>query len=179
MDSLETLETLEARLASGDDDALGECLRAHAPLLRAYLRRLVPARDIDDVVQIVFSEVWRSRHRFDPARSLPAWMIGIAHKRAVDHLRARTLQTVPLDAVADPPARDGTAEGHGLPERDEVRRALAALPAPQREAIELAYYGDLTQREIAERLHIPLGTVKARTARGLRRLATLLSPVAA
>ncbi|GII91225.1 RNA polymerase sigma factor [Sinosporangium siamense] len=172
------METLETRLAAGDDDALGECYRTHGPLLRTYLRRLVPPRDIDDVLQVVFSEVWRSRHRFDPARSLPAWLIGIAHNRAIDHLRVRTLPTVPLDVMADPPGREGLAEGDGIADRDEVRRALATLPEPQREAIELAYYGELTQREIAERLDVPLGTIKARTARGLRRLSTLLRPAA-
>ncbi|WP_406318260.1 sigma-70 family RNA polymerase sigma factor [Streptosporangium sp. NBC_01639] len=127
----------------------------------------------------MFAEVWRCRHRFDPGRSLPAWLIGIAHNRAVDHLRVHTLQTVPLDVVADPAGVDGRNHGDGLAERDEVQRALAELPAPQRQAIELAYYGELTQREIAEKLRVPLGTVKARTARGLRRLSDILTPVAA
>ncbi|GIH90004.1 RNA polymerase sigma factor [Planobispora siamensis] len=174
-----TTDTLNARLAAGDDMALVECLRTHAALIRSYLRRFVPAQDVEDLQQVVFAEVWRCRHRYDPARSLPAWLLGIAHNRAVDHLRVRRLATVPLDAVADPPGADGRSYGDGLADRDRVRRALAELPAPQRQAIELAYYGDLTQREIAERLSVPLGTVKARTARGLRRLSDLLTPVAA
>ncbi|WP_433541105.1 RNA polymerase sigma factor [Streptosporangium sandarakinum] len=171
-------DTLNVRLAQGDDAALAECLTAHGALIRSYLRRFIPPQDIEDVQQIVFAEVWRSRRRFDPERNLPAWLIGIAHNRAVDHLRARTLQTVPLDVVADPPGADGRVDGDGVAARDELRRALAELTAPQREAIELAYYGELTQREIAERLSVPLGTIKARTARGLRRLSDILVPAA-
>ena len=171
-------DPLNTRFAEGDEAALVECLRAHGPLIRSYLRRFVRPQDVEDLQQIVFAEVWRSRHRFDPARSLPAWMLGIAHKRAVDQLRTRTLQTVPLDMIADPAGADGRTDGDGLAERDQVQRALAKLPEPQRQAIELAYYGDLTQREISERLSVPLGTIKARTARGLRRLSGLLGTAA-
>lgn len=148
------------------------------PAVRSYLHRLVPPQDVEDVLQVVFTEVWRFRHRFDPARSLPAWLFGIARNRAVDHLRARTPATVPLEAVPDPTGHDGRMVGDELADRDRIRRALAALPQVQRQAIELAYYADLTQREIAEHLHVPLGTVKARTARGLHRLSTLLRPAA-
>ncbi|WP_214409244.1 RNA polymerase sigma factor [Sphaerisporangium fuscum] len=172
-------ETLEFRLASGETGAIGECYRTHAPAVRSYLGRYVPREDVEDVLQVVFAEVWRCRRRFDPARSLPAWLMGIAHKRAVDHLRARTPATVPLEAVADPAGDDGRVDGDQIDDRDRVRRALAALPDAQRQAIELAYYGDLTQRQIADRLRVPLGTVKARTARGLERLSRLLPRAAA
>ncbi|GGL19855.1 hypothetical protein Sme01_73800 [Sphaerisporangium melleum] len=168
--------TLESRLAAGEAGAIGECYHAHAPAVRSYLRKLVPPQDVEDVLQVVFTEAWRSGHRFDPARSLPAWLCGIAYKRAVDHLRSRAPATVPLEAVADPAGDDGRDDGDTLADRDRVRRALAALPDVQREAIELAYYGDLTQRQIADRLSVPLGTIKARTARGLHRLSGLLSP---
>ncbi|GGS60948.1 RNA polymerase sigma factor [Planobispora rosea] len=174
-----TAETLNVRLAAGDDAAFAECLRTHSALIGAYLRRLVPPYDVEDVRQVVFAEVWRSRHRFDPTRSLPAWLLGIARNRAVDHLRVRTLPTVPLEAVADPPGADGRATDDGVADRDQLRRALAELPAPQRQAIELAYYGELTQREIAEFLGVPLGTVKARTSRGLRRLSNVLAATSA
>lgn len=172
----DTNETMETLLARGEPGALCECFRTYAPMVRSYLRRLVPAQDVDDVAQVVFAEVWRSRHRFDPARSLSAWLLGIAHKRAVDHLRARAPRTVPIEAVAEP--TDGRAAGDDLADRDLVRRALAELPVAQRQAIALAYYGDLTQREIAERLRVPLGTIKARTTRGLHRLSALLESAA-
>ncbi|MFI9560235.1 RNA polymerase sigma factor [Nonomuraea endophytica] len=156
-------------------EAIDGCFRTHASLVRSYLRRLIPWQEVDDVTQVVFAEVWRSRERYDPDRSLETWLLSIAHRRAVDHLRVRRLSTVSLDVVADPPGQDGRVDSERLADRDRVRRALAVLPDPQREAIELAYYGDLSQREIAERLHVPLGTVKARTARGLHRLQTILA----
>ncbi|MEV0201990.1 sigma-70 family RNA polymerase sigma factor [Nonomuraea sp. NPDC050691] len=154
-------------------DPLAECIRTHTPLVRSYLRRLIPPGEIDDLTQVVFIEVWRSRHRYDPARSLEAWVLGIARKRAVDHLRARR-PTVPLEAAGEPAGDDGRDDSEGIARRDLVRRALSELPDVQREAIALAYYGDLSQREISERLRVPLGTVKARTARGLHRLSSLL-----
>ncbi|GAA1261703.1 sigma-70 family RNA polymerase sigma factor [Sphaerisporangium rubeum] len=172
-------ETLEHRLAQGHEDALAECYRTHASLVGGYLRKLVPPQDVEDVRQVVFSEVWRSAHRYDPTRSLEAWLLGIARKRAIDHLRARSHTTVPLDAVADPAGADGRDAADTLGHRDQLTRALAVLPAPQREAIELAYYGELTQREIAVHLNVPLGTVKARTSRGLQRLSALLTRHAA
>ncbi|MGW6499990.1 RNA polymerase sigma factor [Nonomuraea angiospora] len=156
-------------------ETISECFRTRASLVRSYLRRLVPPQDVDDVTQVVFAEAWRSRNRFDPARSPEAWLLGIAHNRAVDHLRARRATTVSLEELADPPGDDGRAAGEWLADRDRLRRALAELPAAQREAIALAYYGELSRREIAERLHVPLGTVKARTARGLHRLHDLLA----
>ncbi|MDF5754447.1 sigma-70 family RNA polymerase sigma factor [Spongiactinospora sp. TRM90649] len=174
-DTVDPLDTLNARLAAGEADALGDCYRANAALVRGYLRRFVQEQELDDVVQIVFGEAWRSRHRFDPSRSLAAWLLGIAHKRAVDHLRARRPPTLPLEAVPDTHAHDGPAADDRLAMRDELHAAMARLPRAQRQAIELAYYGEFTQREIAERLRVPLGTVKARTTRGLHRLSVLLS----
>ncbi|TYB69271.1 sigma-70 family RNA polymerase sigma factor [Nonomuraea sp. PA05] len=157
-----------------DEEALDECYRTHAPALRSYLRRFVPAQDVEDMIQIVFADLWRSRRRYDPTRSQAAWVFAIAHRRAIDHLRVRRPATVPLDEVGDPPVRERPV-ADVLADRDRLGRALAALPHAQRQAIELAYFADLTQREIADRLRVPLGTVKARTTRGLRRLSALLA----
>ncbi|WP_204042390.1 RNA polymerase sigma factor [Acrocarpospora phusangensis] len=157
-------------------DAVTECYRAHAPLVRSYLRRFVPSQDIEDVLQVVFAEVWRCRGRYDPSRSLEAWLQAIARNRAIDYLRGRAPVTVPLDVVPEPcDPHDPDDHADRLSRREEVRRALAVLPAPQRQAIELAYYAELSQREIADRLDVPLGTVKARTARALHRLSTLVA----
>ncbi|MEV4835353.1 RNA polymerase sigma factor [Nonomuraea sp. NPDC049486] len=156
-----------------DEESLSGCYRAHGPAVRSYLRRYVPAQDVEDLVQVVFADVWRSRERYDPSRSLAAWIFAIAHRRAVDHLRGRGPVTVPLEEAGDPPGR-GRSEVDDLADRDRLSRALAELSHAQRQAIELAYFGDLSQREIAERLRVPLGTVKARTSRGLRRLSALL-----
>ena len=97
----------------------------------------------------------------------------IARRRAIDALRRRR-GVVDVAVVRDLMGEDGNQLAEQLAWAAEVRAALAQMPAEQREAIELAYFGQLTQREIAEQLGIPLGTVKARVSRGLRRLAVLM-----
>ncbi|MGW0808558.1 RNA polymerase sigma factor [Nonomuraea sp. NPDC002799] len=166
------------RGAVSDEQAVSDCYRAHAPAIRSYLRRFISPQDVEDLLQVVFADVWRSRERYDPARSQAAWLFVIAHRRAVDHLRVRRLSTVPLDAVAETATPPGRTPDEELADRDRIRRALAELSHAQRQVIELAYYGELTQQEIAERLRVPLGTVKARTSRGLHKLSALLSSAA-
>jgi RNA polymerase sigma factor (sigma-70 family) len=170
---------LGVRLAGAREDALDDCYAELGPILRRYLRGRVPDPDIDDVVQVVFVEVWRFRSRFDPARSLEAWVLTIARRRAIDHLRSRRGNTVPLEDALSMAGPDGRDIASQVERSQDMQVALARLPDLQREAIEMAYYADLTQREIAERLDVPLGTIKARTARGLRRLGALIvSPAA-
>ena len=138
------------------------------PVLRGFLRRRVAPDDVDDVIQAAFVDLWRTRARYDPGRSLEAWALAIARRRAIDHLRARPRPAVPLAGVAERPGDDGREIAARVADAAELRGALSALPRAQREAIELAYYAGLSQREIAEQLRVPIGTVKARTARGLR-----------
>jgi RNA polymerase sigma factor (sigma-70 family) len=165
---------LGARLAAGEEGAIEECYTALGPMVLGYLRRFVPRDQAEDVLQRVFYEVWRSRDRYDPARSLEAWVLGIARKRAIDRLRRRHANVVPLEELRDVAGDDGRELAERYARANEVRVALARLPAEQREVLTLAYFGDLTQTQIAERLGVPLGTVKARAFRGLRRLADLL-----
>ena len=162
------------RLVRGQPDAIEDCYRTLGPLVASYLSRYVPQPDIDDVMQRVFYEVWRVHERYDPSQSLRGWVLGIARKRAIDHLRKRRDVVVDMDSMREISGDDGreTAERFGW--ADEVRTALDMLPDGQREAIELAYFGGYTQVEIAAALNIPLGTVKTRTSRGLQRLAGLL-----
>lgn len=162
---------LGARLASADEDVFRDCYAELGPMLRRYLRGRVPDADIEDVVQVVFVEVWRFRSRYDARRSLDAWVLTIARRRAIDHLRSRHGEVLPLEDAASLAGPDGRDMASQIEQAHDVRAALARLPGSQREAIELAYYADLTQREIAARLNVPLGTIKARIARGLRRLA--------
>jgi RNA polymerase sigma factor (sigma-70 family) len=162
------------RLSQGDPYALEEAYRSLAPLIASYLRRYVPAPDVDDVMQRVFLEVWRVRDRFDPDKSLRAWVLAIARKRAIDQLRKRRDVVVPLDAMREIAGDDGDATADRFAWADDVRQALALLPELQRDVIRLAYFDGYTQSEIAAALDIPLGTVKTRTARGLQRLAGLL-----
>jgi RNA polymerase sigma-70 factor (ECF subfamily) len=171
-----TTSDLGARLAAGEEGAIDQCYAALGPMVLGYLRRFVPREDAEDVLQRVFYEVWRNRDRYDPARSLEAWVLGIARKRAIDQLRRRHRNVVPMDELRDLAGDDGRELAERFARAAAVRGALERLPGEQREVLTLAYFGDLTQREIADRLGLPLGTVKARAFRGLRRLAELLGP---
>jgi RNA polymerase sigma-70 factor (ECF subfamily) len=177
-ESLATADRDAHAMADRDAAAMADRLPVLTPVLRSYLRRWVPLDDVDDVVQVVFLELWRTRVRYDPARSLEAWALSIARRRAIDHLRARPRPAAPLGELAEPPGEDGRDLAARLADAAEIRGALGTLPAAQREAIEMAYYGDLSQREIAERLSVPIGTIKARTARGLRAVRQMLTSAA-
>jgi RNA polymerase sigma factor (sigma-70 family) len=168
------LAAIGERLNRGEPQALEDAYRSLGPLVASYLARYVPQPDIDDVMQRVFYELWRAHDRFDPSRSLRAWVLGIARKRAIDHLRKRSDVVVPIESMREIAGDDGNAVANRLAWADEMRGALDLLPELQRNVIELAYFDGYTQTEIAAALGIPLGTVKTRTARGLQRLAGLL-----
>lgn len=162
------------RLNQGDPAALEDAYRSLGPLVMSYLGRYVPQPDVEDVMQRVFYELWRVHDRYDPNQSLRGWVLGIARKRAIDHLRKRKDVVVPLDSMREITGDDGREVADRLVWADEVRGGLDSLPQLQREVIELAYFEGYTQTEIALALDIPLGTVKTRTSRGLQRLAGLL-----
>jgi RNA polymerase sigma factor (sigma-70 family) len=175
MTGVETaLAEIGERLNQGQPQALEDCYRSLGPLVLSYLARYVPQPDIEDVMQRVFYEVWRVHERYDPSLSLRGWVLGIARKRAIDHLRKRRDVVVPLDSMREITGDDGREVAERLVWADEVRTALDKLPQLQREVIELAYFEGYTQTEIALALDIPLGTVKTRTARGLQRMAGLI-----
>ena len=120
--------------------------------------------------------VWRTAAAFDPARGKAStWLLTLVHRRAVDVVRREDRRRAePLD---DAPVAAGDAVDESAEVREERRRvqaALAQLPPDQREALELAYYGGLSQSELAERLGVPLGTVKSRMFTGLSKLRDLL-----
>ena len=166
---------LGAQLVNDRQEAIREIYVALGSTVRSYLQHLVGPDDADDVLHRVFYEVWRHNSRYDPSRSLPAWVLGIARKRAIDHLRRRRHVAVPLEDLDEVAGEDGRELAERYARAREVRGALERLPSEQREVLTLAYFGDFTQTEIADRLGLPLGTVKARTFRGLRRLADILS----
>jgi len=175
-DDVPPSDSLGHRLAD-DPAALEECYQQLGPMVLAYIRRLVPPDDAEDVLQQSFVDVWRSRHRYDPERPLEPWVLDIARKRAIDHLRHRGRQVgdpAPIESMTESvePARFADR----YVEAEVMRSALATLPPEQREALVLGYFADLTQTQIADRLGVPLGTVKARSFRGLRNLAAVLVP---
>jgi RNA polymerase sigma-70 factor (ECF subfamily) len=162
-----------AGMAFGDLRALYDGCSGRVMAVAFHLLR--DRADAEDVVQETFLELWRRSAAYDPARgSRESWAVLIARSRALDRLRARTSARRAADrAAADPvppvPPPVELAEARQL--RTRVRDALDSLPPPQREAVELAYFGGLSQTEIAARLGEPLGTVKTRIRLAMAKLA--------
>lgn len=166
---------LEHRLRD-DPAALHECYERDGRIVLAYLRRLVGPDDAEDVLQQTFLDVWRSRTRYDPDRPLLPWIMTIAHRRAIDHLRHRGRHETMLVSLSEPDTVTTDVFVETFAEAEVIAAALGELPEEQRETLALAYFDDLTQTQIAARMKVPLGTVKARSARALRRMAALLVP---
>ncbi len=164
-------DDLSRRLRRDDESALNAVYELHGPSTRAYISRFVPDSEVDDVLQQTFIELWRSRHRLDAARPLIAFILDVARKRSIDFLRRRRHDVVDVTQVRELVGQQGDELLTRLVWASEVQVGLASLPEEQRAVIVLSYFEDLTQAEIATRLDIPLGTVKARMARGLARLA--------
>ena len=163
------------RMAGGDRSAVGDLYDELAELVYGTVRRVVrdPARS-EELTQEVFVEAWRTAGRYDVARGTGrAWVLTMAHRRAVDCVRSeqRRRDREAREATTALNEPDGPAEiVEARVERQLVVDALAGLSDLQRRAIELAYYGGHTHREIAELLDLPLGTVKTRIRDGLIRL---------
>ena len=126
----------------------------------------------EDVFQHVMTEVWRRRTQYDPERSgLTTWLLTIARSRAIDEMRRR--RPDPVDPADLPEQAQAAPEDHLL-DQWRVRQLLDHLPEEERVLLELRFFEDCSQSEIAERTGIALGTIKARMVRGLDRLRTLL-----
>ena len=135
----------------------------------------------EDVVQDAFLGVWRHAERYVEGRgSVKTWLLSIVHHRAIDAVRRRRpASELPDPELPSPPqlvVADVWAEVAGRLDAVEIRAAIATLSDVQREAIELAYWGGLSQTEIAERTGAPLGTVKSRMRLGLLALRRVLAP---
>ena len=172
-------EALVALVARGDEDALAELYdRVGRVAYGLALRVLRDERHAEDAVQEAFLQVWRSAATFRAERAKAStWILTLVHRRAVDLVRREERrQADPLtDDSAAGVGREETDEAAWLRfERERVQAALKQLPDVQREALELAYYGGFSQSELAERLGVPLGTIKSRLFAGLARLRELL-----
>ena len=172
-------QAIGARLARGDESALEDAYAAYSRSLLAFLRRYVGVDEAEDVLQRTFLDVWRSAGRYDPAQRFSTWLFTVAHRRAVDTLRTRRHQVVDVESLRDLVGEDGRDTVDRYADAADVRTAVRRLPDHEREVIEMAYFAELTQREIAVALDVPLGTVKARAARGTRRLGVLVAEGAA
>lgn len=164
---------LLARVAAGHADALEGLYDRYRSMAYAIaLRITADPGTAEDVVQDAFLGAWRNAARFAGSRgSVRTWLLSIVHHRAIDAVRRRRLTSELPGNDAPTPAPltlpDVWPEVAGNLDRDAIAAALGGLSTPQREAIELAYFGGFTQHEIAARTGVPLGTVKSRTRLGL------------
>ena len=160
-----------AAVAGGSADALERLYDRYAATAYGLARRILSRQDLaEEVVQDVFTQVWREAERYDRERaSVAGWIVLLTRTRAIDRLRARRARPdqergVEPAALAPLAAPDRSPEQVTILSEDArlVRTALGALPDEQRALVELAYYEGLTHSEIAERTGVPLGTVKTR-----------------
>lgn len=168
------------RVRAGDMRALEDLYDRYSGLLySAALKILGRAADAEEVLQEAWLQAWNRAESYDAARgAVPAWLLTLVRSRAIDRLRTRaSRQRVeqvmadrpPVQLVEEPPAAVAQLQLH-----DRVVSALAELQPQQRQVIELAYFGGLSQSEIAAQLAAPLGTVKSWTRQGLTHLRELL-----
>src|SRR5215470_18452242 len=172
------------RMRQGDEAALEALYARYGGLVFTLALRIVGDSELArEVLQDTFLRCWDGRETFDPARGrVPWWLMGITRNLAIDLLRSRPHQArlrareqTPPDAHRVATVDPGAADALAL--RRAVTQALSGLSDSQREAVELAYYGGLTQVEIARHLGQPLGTIKSRTRDAMERLRTLLEPL--
>lgn len=173
------LDDLAVRWSSGDEAALDTAYRRWGALVHTVaLRSTGDAGHAADITQNTFVSAWRDRHRFDPDRgSLVSWLLAIARRRVADHHRAssRRLDVVPLDPT-DPGHLEAAGQVPAAEEADAVIAKvvvvdeLRELREPARTIMHLAFYEDLTHQQVADRLGLPLGTVKSHVRRSLQRM---------
>ncbi|MGH9464548.1 MAG: sigma-70 family RNA polymerase sigma factor [Thermoanaerobaculia bacterium] len=173
---------LVAALAERRQEALGELYDRHAGMLLALGARILGRReDAEEVLQETLLQAWNQAGRYAPERSSVAtWLVLIARSRAIDRLRTRRVVERTAEAAhreehathASPAGPTAVLEGE---RRERLQRKLAELPADQREVLEKAFFAGWTQREIAERTGVPLGTVKTRTLLAMKKLRAALA----
>ena len=171
-----SLDLLLQRVATADERAFSELYdRVSARVLGLVRRLLVDHAQSEEVTQEVFLEIWKTAAKFDTGRGAAmSWILTMAHRRAVDRVRAsqaghdRDLKIGIRDRERE---YDQTSEAVEIRiEHERVKKALGQLTELQRQAISLAYYGGYSHSEVAEMLHVPIGTVKTRLRDGMIRL---------
>ncbi len=166
-----------SRVAAGDPDAIEQCIARYGGLVWTLARKLSPTlADAEDAVQEIFIQLWQQAHRFDPACGAEATFVAmIARRRLIDRLRKaqRRPAAMSISTAIEP----SVASIDWAQISDEVafaREQMQLLKADEQQVLTLALQDDLTQTEIAERLEMPLGTVKSHARRGIQRLRELM-----
>lgn len=166
---------LDRRFAAGEAAAVREAYERHGRLVFSLcLAALRSREDAEDAAQQVFTRAWRSRGTYDPARPLGGWLTGITRRVIADMFagRAREARKMEAEVVHLPRAEDAVSDA--VVAAVVVHDALALLGPPQDEVLRLAFLEDLAHQQIAERLDMPLGTVRSHIHRGLAALRSRL-----
>lgn len=171
------------RMAAGEEGALGALYDRWAPLVHSVVMHILKdAHEAEETVEAAFWQAWRQASRYDVSRgTVSTWLTTIARSRALDRIRARNrireeswsrFDPRQISALADAPApgHDPLAGAESAERREIVIAAIQTLPQEQRETIEMAYFGGLSQSEIAARMGQPLGTVKTRARLAFEKL---------
>jgi RNA polymerase sigma-70 factor (ECF subfamily) len=171
------------RIAERDSKAYQTFYQRYSGLIFASISNVLnDHHDTEDVMQEVLVQLWNKAHLYEPRKGKPlTWLTTMARNRAIDRIRSKQRRSRLNDDFeheskgVQPEFDESSHELLEIKERDGILlRAVSKLNPDQRQAIELAYFSGLTQAEVAERLHEPLGTVKARIRRGVNRLETLV-----
>lgn len=169
---------LIALVAAGDDSALRTLFSRHAPWLATRLRAVLPAADVEDVLQETFIAVWRGAAGYRPDGSAGAWLWGIARRQAALLLRRRGPAAAVLPGQVAQEQQDAGDPAAEVLARADLDRAVAALGPPggaEREVWRLLYVEDRSVAEVAELTGVPPGTVKSRAHRARQRLRAALT----
>lgn len=179
-----TDEQLMARIQARDEAALATLYRRHTAILRTIIARVVHIdHDVDDLLQEVFIELWNRADHYEQAKGKAlGWIVTLARRRAIDRIRrrqaySRAEERLRLETETQPDlaSHQGADEDAQDADRAEIfRKIMATLPEAQREALQLAFYQGLSQREISAQTGIPLGTVKTRLELGVRKFRTAI-----
>ena len=168
-----TDSTLMTRIADGDVAAFDELYRRHHRRVLLQARKLCASRELaEEVAQEAFLSLWRGAHAYRAASgSVGAWLSSMVRNRAIDAWRRAAVRPVCVEMSEDGPAQLPALGGaEPTPERVLTLSLIGELPAPQKEAVFLAYFGDMTHSEIAAHTDAPLGTIKGRIRLGLERM---------
>src|SRR6478735_4602739 len=182
-----TDEELMAQLAAGYEEALTPLHTRYAGLVFGIVAQSLDRSAAEEITQDVFLTLWQKAHTYDSGRGrVRPWLLQIAHARILNELRRRGRRP---QVVPDPDEMHLGAIEDGAPLPDEeawrdyrrqtIAAAVDALPPPQRQALSLAFFEDLTQQQVAAYLDLPLGTAKTRIRTGLQRLRVSLMPIVA
>ena len=180
VDTSDRVTGLLLRVGAGNEGAFRDLLAVYGPVVLGLCWRIIGDRELaEEASQETFLQVWRNAGDYDPARaSARTWIMTIAHRRAVDTVRREESQrrrALSADVFAEPDIADEiVARNWARGQRQAIRSAIERISPEQRRVLTLMYFDGMSQSAIAERLDVPLGTVKSRTRLGMQHLRSLL-----